>query len=158
MSDPMLPAVRSRVMASIRGRNTRPELYVRRAVWRQGFRYRLHVRKLPGTPDLVLPKYRVVIFVHGCFWHRHGCSNTRLPSSNLQYWEPKLERNVARDAQNQAQLREMGWTVVVIWECRLQDDTDETLRYLRAARVALATSPTVTKAINRHPTAPSNDA
>lgn len=134
MADTMLPAVRSRVMASVRGRDTRPELYVRRAVWREGFRYRLHVRRLPGVPDFVLPKYGVVVFVHGCFWHRHGCSNTRLPSSNLQYWEQKLDGNVARDARNQARLREMGWTVATIWECTLQEGTDKLLRFLGTLR------------------------
>ena len=134
MADTMLPAVRSRVMASVRGRDTRPEMYVRRAVWGQGFRYRLHVKRLPGSPDLVLPKYGVVIFVHGCFWHRHGCSNTRLPTSNLEYWEPKLDRNVARDGRNQARLREMGWTVATIWECSLQDDTANVLGHLQTLR------------------------
>lgn len=134
MTDTVPPAVRSSVMASIRGRDTRPEMHVRRAVWGEGFRYRLHVRRLPGTPDLVFPQYGVVVFVHGCFWHQHGCSNTRRPSSNLQYWERKLDANVARDVRNQSQLREMGWTVATIWECGLEDGTNQVLGLLGALR------------------------
>ena len=134
MADSMLPEVRSRVMSRIRGRDTRPELFVRRAVWKQGFRYRLNVRRLPGAPDLVLAKYVVAVFVHGCFWHQHGCSKSRRPSSNLEYWERKLDSNVARDAQNQYRLQDLGWTVVTVWECRLQQDTEKMLRFLEMLR------------------------
>ena len=130
----MHPDTRSRVMSRIRGRDTRPELYVRKALWREGFRYRLNVRQLPGTPDLVFARYRVALFVHGCFWHQHGCPRTSRPSSNQDYWERKLSRNTARDAQSQAKLEKMGWTVFTIWECNLQEGTDETLRFLNVLR------------------------
>lgn len=134
MPDRLSPEKRSRVMSSIKGRNTRPELYSRKNIWKQGFRYRLHVRNLPGTPDMVLAQYRVAIFVHGCFWHQHGCSQTRRPSTNLEYWERKLDGNIARDARNQILLKELGWTVKVIWECRLEQDTARVLRFLEACR------------------------
>ena len=134
MSDTVLPEVRSRIMASVRGRDTRPELYVRKAVWSKGFRYRLHVRRLPGTPDLALAKYKVAVFVQGCFWHQHGCHRSKRPTSNRDYWDRKLDGNLARDTQNQARLRELGWTVTTIWECRLQHDTEMTLRFLETLR------------------------
>ena len=134
MADTMRSDVRSWVMSRIRSRNTRPELYVRRTIWSQGFRYRLNVRRLPGTPDLVLAQYGVALFVQGCFWHQHGCSKSRRPSSNLDYWELKLNRNVDRDARNHAKLRDLGWTVIAIWECRLQEDTHEVLRFLKTLR------------------------
>ena len=134
MADRLSPEKRSRVMARIKGRDTRPELYLRSNIWKRGFRYRLHVRTLPGRPDLVLTRYGVVIFVHGCFWHQHGCPNTRRPSSNLAYWEQKLNGNVARDARNRTLLKELGWTVKVIWECRLEQDTERVLQFLEARR------------------------
>ena len=134
MADTMRPEVRSRVMSRIRGRDTQPEMYVRRAVWEQGFRYRLHVKRLPGAPDLVLAQYGVALFVHGCFWHQHGCSKSNRPSSNRDYWERKLDRNVARDAENQAKLERMGWLVFTVWECRLQEDAAATLSFLQELR------------------------
>ena len=134
MADSMRPEVRSRVMSRIRSKDTRPELYVRQAVWREGFRYRLHVRKLPGAPDVVLAKYRLAIFVHGCFWHQHGCSKSSRPSSNREYWEQKLDGNVSRDARHQANLKELGWTVATIWECRLEQDTLELIESLKGLR------------------------
>ena len=93
MVDTMLPEQRSRLMSRVRGRDTGLEMHVRRTVWGAGFRYRLHARKLPGTPDLVLAKYRLVVFVHGCFWHQHGCARSRRPSSNQAYWERKLDED-----------------------------------------------------------------
>lgn len=134
MADFMSPAARSRVMSSIRGRNTRPELGVRRRVWSEGFRYRLHVKKLPGTPDLVLAKYRLAIFVHGCFWHQHGCSKAKRPSSNQEYWDRKLDGNVARDDRDRVQLEKQGWTVVTIWECTLESDSESLLERLKGIR------------------------
>jgi DNA mismatch endonuclease (patch repair protein) len=109
-------------MAAIRGKDTTPERTVRSLVHAMGYRFRLHDRRLPGTPDLVLARHRLVIFVHGCFWHRHaGCRAGRVPASNQQFWVPKLQRNVERDAANQAALRRLGWRVAVVWECRTRD-------------------------------------
>jgi DNA mismatch endonuclease (patch repair protein) len=111
-------------MRSIRKTDTRPELAVRRLAHRLGFRYRLHRRDLPGTPDLVFPSRKKVIFVHGCFWHQHDCPlGRKKPSANPKYWHPKLARNVARDAQNWERLRALGWDVLVIWECETRDST-----------------------------------
>jgi DNA mismatch endonuclease (patch repair protein) len=108
------------MMSGIRGSNTRPELAVRRYLHAQGFRYRLHARELPGRPDIVLPRYRTVVFVHGCFWHRHeGCRFAYRPKSREEFWEPKLEGNAARDARDQQRLRDLGWRVEVVWECEV---------------------------------------
>ena len=134
MADTVLPEKRSRMMSSIRGRDTQPELYVRKALWSRGFRYRLHARQLSGAPDVVLRKYRTAIFVHGCFWHQHGCSKTHRPSSNRQYWDRKLDGNVARDARNQTKLRESGWNVFTVWECTLAQDTEYLLHCLDTFR------------------------
>lgn len=109
---------RHRCMSRIRGRDTKPELVVRRWLWRQGFRYRLYVKSLPGRPDIVMRKWRTVIFVNGCFWHGHECQRQR-PRTHAQFWEEKIERNRARDARNQALLQAAGWHVIVIWECQL---------------------------------------
>ena len=110
--------VRSAQMALIRGRDTKPELRVRKALHAAGLRYRLHERRLPGVPDLVFPQRRLVLFVHGCFWHQHpGCTAARMPKSRLDFWWPKLSGNVERDARKQAELEAMGWAVKVIWEC-----------------------------------------
>lgn len=112
------PRERRELMARIRRKDTTPELAVRRAVWRLGYRYRLHVPELPGRPDIVLPRYRLVIFVHGCFWHRHeGCRRATCPKSNEAFWADKFVANVARDRRNEAALVSVGWRVVTIWEC-----------------------------------------
>jgi DNA mismatch endonuclease (patch repair protein) len=112
-------------MARVRGRDTKPELIVRKALWRAGIRYRLHVRGLPGRPDIVIAKARLVIFVHGCFWHRHdGCGGNRTPKSNVIFWETKLAANVVRDASNEALLRAAGWRVLVVWECETRSVAD----------------------------------
>ena len=105
-------------MSRIRGRDTKPELVVRRWLWHQGFRYRLYVKSLPGRPDIVMKKWRTVIMVNGCFWHGHEC-NKRRPSTNAQFWQDKITRNRERDARNQALLQAAGWNVIVIWECQL---------------------------------------
>lgn len=105
-------------MSGIASKNTKPELLVRRFLHRQGFRFRLHRRNLPGCPDVVLPKYRVAIQVHGCFWHQHpGCRFAYMPSSNSSFWRDKLKGNAARDARNDLQLRSLGWRVFTVWEC-----------------------------------------
>ena len=109
-------------MAQVKGRNTRPEKAVRSLLHRMGYRFRLQRADLPGKPDLVLPKHRTVIFVHGCFWHRHaGRKRATMPAVNIDYWNRKFERNVTRDAQNQAALEIGGWRVLVVWECELKD-------------------------------------
>ncbi len=114
--------VRSRTMRAVKGRDTGPEMIVRRLAHGMGYRYRLHGKDLLGKPDLVFPARRKVIFVHGCFWHQHACPRgSRSPKSSRDYWIPKLKRNKQRDAENQARLCEMGWDVLVIWECEMKD-------------------------------------
>lgn len=119
---PVSPQGRSRIMQSIRSKNTKPEKKVRSWLHRHGFRYRLHTPHLPGKPDIVLPKYNSIVEVRGCFWHQHGCDVNRTVRKNLDYWAPKLARNVARDQQNEQALKEMGYKVIVIWECDTKDD------------------------------------
>lgn len=110
--------IRSRNMRAVRGKNTAPEMRVRRLLHAMGYRFRLHRRDLPGTPDIVLPRHRTVIFVHGCFWHRHpGCKKATAPKSRVEFWAAKFERNVARDEVKERTLRERGWQVLVVWEC-----------------------------------------
>lgn len=133
MTDRYTPDKRSAIMARVKARNTRPEITVRRLLHRLGYRFRLHRRDLPGTPDLVLPKHRAVVFVHGCFWHQHDCRRGhRRPASNSAYWGPKLARNVARDASARRALQQLGWRVLTIWECEVaQPNLDERiLRFL----------------------------
>lgn len=109
---------RSLLMAKVRGSNTKPELMVRRVAHRLGYRFRLHRRDLPGTPDIVFPKHRLALFIHGCFWHRHeGCKRASTPSTNTTFWEKKFDRNVDRDAVAARALESAGWRVLVIWEC-----------------------------------------
>ena len=107
-------------MSHIRSKNSKPEEKVRKGLFAKGFRYRKHVRKLPGCPDIVLPKYRTVIFVNGCFWHMHDCGRFVWPASNQDYWRPKILRNVERDKANVALLQNMGWKVIIVWECELK--------------------------------------
>ena len=122
MPDIVDRATRSRMMAGIRGRNTRPELAVRSYLHRAGLRFRVHVGSLPGHPDIVLPRFRTVVFVHGCFWHRHpGCRFAYRPKSNTEFWESKLEGNAARDQIVVQSLRDLGWMVHVVWECQVED-------------------------------------
>src|SRR5437016_3202632 len=114
---------RSRVMASIRSKHTKPELSVRKIVWRLGFRYRLHVKTLPGSPDLVFPGRRKVIFVHGCFWHRHPCKKgLSVPATNTDMWRSKFRRNRERDRRNRDAIRRLGWTYLVLWECQIRHE------------------------------------
>lgn len=121
MTDVVDAATRSRMMAGIKGKNTTPELFLRRALHAQGFRYRLGGCGLPGKPDLVFPGRRVVIFVHGCFWHRHECKYFKWPGTNTQFWRDKLEGNVSRDQRVLIRLKEKGWTVLTVWECELRE-------------------------------------
>lgn len=115
----MSPEQRRRCMQAIHGKDTKPELTVRRYLWRRGYRYRKNVRRLPGTPDIVLKRYGVVIFVHGCFWHGHECRHGHTPATNRAYWEAKIAANRERDARQKKRLRALGWTVITVWECQL---------------------------------------
>jgi DNA mismatch endonuclease (patch repair protein) len=122
MVDVVDKKTRSRMMSGIRGKNTKPELQVRKSLHAGGFRFRLHVKELPGKPDLVLPKHRAVIFVHGCFWHRHqGCKFAVLPKSNSEFWARKLDSNRERDLLHGQQLSSLGWRVFTIWECEVDE-------------------------------------
>jgi len=121
LTDNLTPAQRSETMRRVKSTNTTPELVVRRLVHGMGFRYGLHSKKLPGHPDLVLNRLRAVIFVHGCFWHRHSCEAAELPVTNHEYWAGKQQRNSDRDRRNIRGLRRAGWRVLVIWECQTRD-------------------------------------
>ena len=114
---------RSRIMANVRSKDTSPELQIRKALHKLGFRYRLHPKNLPGHPDLVLPKYKAVIFVHGCFWHRHGCHMSTTPKTRQDFWNEKFAANVERDRRVAEELRAQGWKVLVVWECVLKGKT-----------------------------------
>lgn len=118
--DTVTPEIRSRMMAGIRGKNTKPELAIRSALHRRGFRFRLRRRDLPGKPDLVLPKYSAVIFVHGCFWHGHDCHLFRWPKTREDFWRDKISSNIARDRWQRSALLKTGWRVATIWECALK--------------------------------------
>ena len=124
MADRMTPRQRSRCMASIKGKDTRPELAVRKFLYAQGLRFRVNNHRLPGSPDIVLPRYRTVIFVDGCFWHGHeGCQRSRLPLSNVEYWRHKITLNKARDYRVDVELRSMGWRVMHMWECEINEES-----------------------------------
>lgn len=125
MADNHTKEIRSMNMSHIRSKNTKPEELVRKYLFSKGLRYRKNVRKLPGCPDIVLNKYKAVIFVNGCFWHKHDCGRFVWPSSNVEYWSKKINRNVERDAQNIALLTEQGWRVLIIWECQLKKNVAE---------------------------------
>ena len=120
MADNHSKEIRSMNMSHIRSKNTKPEELVRKYLFAKGFRYRKNVKTLPGCPDIVLPKYRTVIFVNGCFWHKHDCPRFVWPSSNQEYWIPKIQANVERDKRNYEKLHDEGWRVLVVWECELK--------------------------------------
>lgn len=120
MVDIVSREVRSRMMASVRAKNTKPELAIRKELFRRGFRYRLHVAGLPGKPDIVLPRYKTVIFVHGCFWHGHSCSLFRLPATRTAFWQEKISRNRHNDRLATAALAVAGWRIATVWECALK--------------------------------------
>lgn len=123
MPDIVDAETRSRMMSGIRGKNTKPELLIRKGLHARGFRYRLHSGKVTGKPDLVLPRFNAVIFVHGCFWHSHDCHLFRMPSTRPEFWQAKLERNRQRDDEVRSALRAAGWRILVIWECALKGRT-----------------------------------
>jgi DNA mismatch endonuclease (patch repair protein) len=133
MADVVSPEVRSRMMSGIRGKDTKPEMIVRRGLHARGFRFRLHDKRLPGKPDLVFPKYHAVIFVHGCFWHGHGCHLFKWPKTREAFWREKIEGNQERDAEINQQLMRTGWRVIEIWECALKGKTDAELEEIVTA-------------------------
>lgn len=138
---------RSEMMSGIRGRNTRPELQVRAYLHARGLRFRLHRKDLPGRPDVVLPKYRVAVFVHGCFWHRHpGCKFTTEPATREDFWRQKFAANVSRDLRNQEALLQAGWRVLVIWECglRSKSNLEPVLQWIKGGQDAMLVWPRTT--------------
>ena len=120
---------RSQLMAKVKQKNTAPEIIVRKFLFSKGFRYRINVKSLSGTPDIVLSKYKTVIFVHGCFWHGHTCRAGHLPSSNLDYWVTKIEKNIERDNSKINELEKLGWNVVVIWQCEIKALKNREIRF-----------------------------
>ena len=130
MSDVHSKAVRSYNMSHIKGKGTKPEETVRKYLFSQGFRYRKNVESLPGKPDIVLSKYKTVIFVNGCFWHHHDCQYFVWPKNNAEFWKNKIDRNVERDVENMAKLRMTGWKIIVVWECELKKNKEYTLQGL----------------------------
>jgi DNA mismatch endonuclease (patch repair protein) len=128
MADIFSKEKRSKIMSSISGRNTKPEIILRKALFSKGYRYRINYKKLPGKPDIVLSKYRTVIFVNGCFWHAHpNCIDAHLPKTNTKFWGDKIGSNVERDKKSIQQLRELGWNVIVIWECEIKKKNMDSL-------------------------------
>lgn len=125
MADNHSKDVRSLNMSHIRSTNTKPEEMVRKYLFSKGFRYRKNVKDLPGKPDIVLPKYKTVVFVNGCFWHKHDCPRFVWPSSNQEYWIPKIQKTVERDKENTRKLTALGWEVITVWECQLKADKEE---------------------------------
>jgi DNA mismatch endonuclease (patch repair protein) len=121
MADTLSKEKRSELMAKVTGKETKPEILVRKFLFSQGLRFRKNVKALPGTPDVVLPKYRAVIFVNGCFWHGHTCRQGHLPSSNIEYWENKIAENILRDNRKKSELENLGWKVIVVWQCEMKN-------------------------------------
>ena len=134
MVDKFSKETRSYIMSLIRSKDTKPEILVRSYLFSRGLRFRKNDRRYPGSPDIVLPKYNTMVFVHGCFWHLHeGCKRAKMPESNVDYWEKKLYKNRERDERNQKELKEMGWNVIIVWECQLKKDRiEQTLEELYA--------------------------
>lgn len=123
MADIVGSAVRRKMMSGIRAKDTKPELKIRRSLHARGYRYRLHDRNLPGRPDLVLPRYRCVLFIHGCFWHGHSCPLFRMPATRTEFWKHKIETNRRRDSASETKLVDDGWRVGIVWECALKGPT-----------------------------------
>lgn len=157
MADIITSEQRHRLMAAIRSKNTKPEMLVRRYLHALGFRYGLHNKKLPGSPDIVLRSLKTVIFINGCFWHGHeGCRYYRLPKSNVEFWQTKIDRNRARDARDMEALRKRGWRVIVVWECGLRTVAlrEQTLRELADTLTATYQAPDYSVAAAAEPEAP----
>jgi DNA mismatch endonuclease, patch repair protein len=138
VADTVSKEQRSLNMSLIRSKNTKPEVFVRSVLHHLGFRFRKNVKTLPGKPDIVLPKYKTAIFVHGCFWHQHnGCKRSTIPKSNIDYWKPKLIGNTQRDIQHKSELKKLGWNVFVIWECETKK-ADELIEKLKTILIKTA--------------------
>lgn len=130
--DVLTPEQRKKNMKSIRGKDTKYEVLVRKALFAEGFRFRKNDKRFPGTPDIVLPKYRTVVFINGCFWHRHpGCKYATTPKTNVEFWNKKFEANVRKDKSSRESLETAGWNVVVLWECELKKDFDSVMSSLK---------------------------
>jgi len=135
MVDILTPDQRTYNMRNVKSRDTTPELLIRKSLHAKGLRYKLHAKNLPGTPDLVFTKYKTVVFVHGCFWHRHNCHKTSVPASRIEFWEKKFNDNTTRDKMNIKYLSDLGWRVLIIWECALKGQTKLPLVFLIEAAV-----------------------
>ena len=123
MADIVDKLTRSKMMAGIRGKDTKPEIAIRKSLFREGFRYRIHYKRLPGKPDLVFPKYKAIILINGCFWHRHNCHLFKWPSTRPDFWKRKINANVARDKKNFVHYESLGWKVMIVWECAIKGRT-----------------------------------
>ncbi|MDX7904482.1 very short patch repair endonuclease [Acinetobacter baumannii] len=141
MVDKVSSEIRSRMMASVKSRNTKPEIQIRHMLHRMGFRYRLHVNNLAGKPDIVFPKYRAVIQVNGCFWHAHGCAKSKLPKTRVEFWQKKIEKNKERDKMNIDKLINQGWRVLVWWECNTKNSEKFKIALGKAAEWLLTNEP-----------------
>ena len=154
MTDKMTPEQRHFCMSRIKGNNTKPEILVRKWLWRNGYRYRLNDKRLPGKPDIVLPKIKTVIFVNGCFWHGHdNCHNFRPPKSNIDFWDEKIKRNKHRDKINYRRLKSLGWEVLVVWECQLHRGSVNSTLYaltVKLSQILLSQQTTNHYLVNTH--------
>ena len=128
MSDIYSKSKRSEIMSNISGKETKPEILVRKFLFAKGFRFRKNVKDLPGKPDIVLSKYKTVIFIHGCFWHGHSCKRGTLPETNHEFWQEKIGKNIERDALNASELKESNWNVVIVWQCEIKNKNDRNIR------------------------------
>ena len=120
--------IRSYNMSMIKSKDTKPELLLRKILWNKGIRYRLHYKKLPGKPDITITKQKKVIFVNGCFWHRHNCKYFKWPKTNSEFWKEKIQNTVLRDALNYKNIKELGWDILIIWECEIKNDLDSVIK------------------------------
>lgn len=130
MSDIFSKKKRSDIMSKISGKETKPEILVRKFLFSNGFRYRKNVKELPGKPDIVLPKYKTIIFVHGCFWHGHACKAAKLPETNKEFWENKIKSNIIRDEDNTRKLKDSGWLIITVWQCEIKNKISQKERLL----------------------------
>lgn len=128
MSDIYSKQKRSEIMSHISGKETKPEILVRFFLFSKGFRFRKNVKELPGKPDIVLPKYKTIIFIHGCFWHGHSCKRGTLPETNHEFWQEKINKNIERDSRNTLLLKEKGWNVIIVWQCEIKNKTNMDIR------------------------------